>query len=1087
MIISLIPGVTTLSPFLIVLPVIFIIVVNMLREGGEDLLRFLNDRKVNRKNAFVYRDGEICRVDTRHVRVGDIVKVEEDQAFPADILLLGSSQEDGSCKIETSNLDGETSLKPRYAPKLAQLYNSVEQLQNLKGMIKCQNPNEQLYKFKGSIKVNDVEVPLSHQNLLLKGSILATEFIYGVVIYTGHDTKVMKNMNKPKVKFSFVNKMLNSIIAVMFTIQILFCICFTGVGSYLEFTVARVSPYGKPRGWSDAVYVVMSFMSFIILFAHFIPVSLLVSFELVKLVQAWFISMDNEMRIIDTQPHNPDKKRFVSSVSIASDLNSDLSQIDMIFSDKTGTLTENSMVFKKCCAGYDLIHDDFAHKGNMGRMIEIVKDYHKTSLKSSENSEEQQKEINNIILSNSQGLIHSEDQFFSAVNTLLIMSLCHNVNLRKKIHKEPKGEESTTTFFEGESVDEVALVLGAINNQFSVTFSSEKKTILKIFEKDYTFNRVSEIPFTPERKRMSTLFNIPLEFLQDFPIFTKKVQQMKCQIDEEGVLICLSKGADSFLYPLIESANASQMQQKMDEQSTHFAREGLRTLLLAFKFVERSAFDEWNTRYNASKSLLSKARKQVIEKTESEMEKNLHIVGCTAVEDTLQQGVPETIQFFLDSGMQLWMLTGDKRETAVKTAGLANFLNEKTIVYTLDGDNGSITSCETCSKVISEHLNAIQLLSHEQANNVALVMDGHAFAHCLEANVVPLFIEMIKRCKTVIFCRSTPKQKSQLVLFAKNRLKKSVLSVGDGVNDGKFILEYFLNHETVPMIQKARVGVGIIGKEGNQAKMSSDFAIPKFRMLKRLIAVHGRYSYKRTSNFIHYYIYKNLGIAFVQILYSFYSMYSGQTLSENYVITFTNLIFTLMNPFSFGIFEKDISEKYLEDSKIGPKLLASLRKENVFNVYTFFKWIGGGILHVTMVFFICIYATEISTLTNGKEDGLWMKSVLVSSCVFSVVNLKCFLEFEFITGFHIFAMLFSFLTYYGFNLIYAAFGTSTLFNVWYEAGKSPIFWFTHLLCWVSTLGLDYALHALKAIFYPDLYQVVKKNGVKHEIKSVVGP
>ncbi|KAG2394078.1 hypothetical protein C9374_003842 [Naegleria lovaniensis] len=1068
MIISLIPGVVTIPVPLIILPVIFIISVNMIREGGEDFLRYLNDRRVNFRHTYALREGIFCKIHTCDVKVGDIVKVEQDDILPADILLVGSSQEDSSCKIETANLDGESSLKSRYSPKWSQVYNSIESLLNLKGQIKCQKPNEHLYKFSGAIYLENEkqEIPLSHLNLLLKGCKLKTEWIFGLVVYTGEDTKAMKNMNKSIVKFSYVNKMLNVTVGIMFGVQISFCLAYTIAKTYLEFS----NPYyylGTPKSGSESIAVVaiMSFLTYIISFAHFIPVSLLVSFELVKALHAWFISMDNEMAIVERSndsnvesinKENADSK-FISSIAISSDLNCDLSKIDMIFSDKTGTLTENLMVFKKAAIGRDLqvFCDSNNEKGSLGETIESFKNHIPIC---------QEKPLDYTDNGLTERPPMTEEQFFFSIMTLLTMSLCHNVSVRPVKHTRDNGEKTHEVTFEGESVDEVALVLGALNNQFSLVFMSDKKTVLKVFNKEYSFERLSEIPFTPERKRMTTVFKISQEFLKDFPIF-ERICIGQCEedicADNDGVIACFTKGADSFLYPLLEQANRQPIQSNIDEQSSTFASEGLRTLLLCYKLLSKETFQEWNIRYNAAKSLvLDTARKQAMDKCEKDLEKDLIFVGCTAIEDILQDEVPSTIKFFMDSGIQIWMLTGDKRETAVKTAGMAGMLNENSVTFTLDGDNGLISGSEVCAKVISEYLAEIAKLSQHQTKNVTLVLDGKAFSHCLDEPLA-LFKELIKKCTNVIFCRSTPKQKSQLVTFARRELKKRVLAIGDGAND-------------VPMIQKANVGVGVIGKEGNQAKMSSDFAVPKFRMLKRLIAVHGRYSLKRIATFINYYIYMNLGIVFIQVLYSFFTRFSGQALTEDFVVIFTTLFFQQLNPLSFGLFEKDISESYLQDSKVGPKLLSSLRKENVFNLYTFVKWIGGGIIHVIIIFFVCIYGTERSILTNGKDDGLWMKTVLVNSCSFMVMNLKCYLEFEYVTPFHHFAMAFSFATFYGFNLLYAAAETAPLYNIWYSCAQSPVFWFTHLLCLVSTLGIDFTLHHLKELFFPDYYQQLKR-------------
>ncbi|KAF0980764.1 hypothetical protein FDP41_013247 [Naegleria fowleri] len=405
---------------------------------------------------------------------------------------------------------------------------------------------------------------------------------------------------------------------------------------------------------------------------------------------------------------------------------------------------------------------------------------------------------------------------------------------------------------------------------------------------------------------------------------------------------------------------------------------------------------------------------------------------------------------------------------------MSNFLDEDSQIFTLDGDPESripdsdrytkVVNDQVCAKGIETYLNSISKLDSFQSKQVALVIDGHAFTHCMEPLSQKFFIKLIKKCKTVICCRATPKQKSMLVDLAKKKLGKNGLAIGDGAND-------------VPMIQKAKVGVGVMGKEGSQAKLASDYAIPKFYMLKRLLVIHGRYSFKRSAQFIQYSFYKNIVITFIQIYFTFYTMYSGQTIIDSYVLTFYNLLFTLLNPFVFGLMEKDIHEEYLEDAEIGPTLYSNLRKENIFNWYTFIKWILGAVVHATIIFFFALYARQFNILTNGQEDGIWVMSILVTSSVFCVVNLKCYFEMEHFTIVHHLCMAFSFLTFYVFNFSYSGIPmvltTSNMYYVWYMAVQSAKFWIIHILLVVTPLAFDLLFYGVKYLVYPDYYQILK--------------
>jgi len=412
------------------------------------------------------------------------------------------------------------------------------------------------------------------------------------------------------------------------------------------------------------------------------------------------------------------------------------------------------MVFSKCSIGTKWIFNE----NEQGKICELLEGY-----------TNQDVEMNKIM---------EEEQYFMATATFLLLSLCHTVTPRERLI-----EKKTAIFFEGESVDEVALVEGASRNGFNVKSSNNRITILTVNGKDYEFARLVDIPFTPERKRMTTVFNIPPNFLHDFPVFRKVILGMHEFNCEEGVSICLAKGADSFLFPCINFENVSH-RQEIEEAILKFATEGLRTLLLAFKFLEKTYLENWIVGYEVAKASLGQDRVENLERLEKKMEQDLIVLGATAIEDKLQDEVPQTIKFFLDSGLQVFLLTGDKRETAVNVANMASLIGCNTTVFTLDGDNGSIADALTCNTLIEKYISMIKGFTKEQSKDVALVIDGHAFVHCLEKTCQKIFVELLRNCKTVICCRATPKQKAELVELVEKKFKKRGLAIGDGANDG---------------------------------------------------------------------------------------------------------------------------------------------------------------------------------------------------------------------------------------------------------------------------------------------------------------
>ncbi|EFC43248.1 predicted protein [Naegleria gruberi] len=998
-------------------------------KGGEDFFRYLKDRKVNHKKVLVLKsrslkqDGnsitqylDFVEIYTKHVKVGDLVKIEEDEEFPADLLLVSSNFEDGSCNIETANLDGESALKSRYSPHSLSKFNNIDMLKDLKGWIKCQMPDHNLYKFKGSVCLEgeNNEFGINHQNLLLKGAKLKSPHIYGIVIYAGKDTKVARNVPNPKVKFSHVNLMGNFFTVVLFIFMTVIISILVILNAYYEFTYSKNVAYLgklKPMGISDGLWVVHSILVYIAALNVYVPASLFVVLEFLKIIQARFISADNELvhRMMDV--HTGEEK-FVSSAAISSDLHSDLARIELILTDKTGTLTENEMKLKKIWA---VGHSSF----NCDSSIE----------ESIRNGQQSRDSLTKLML-------------------MLNISLCHNVTIRKSKERET---------YDGESSDEVALVQGISNYGFILKYFSDKKTILSLFEKEYTFERLAELEFTPERKRMSVLFKIPKDFLNDYPIIQSATSTIHNSNGESDIVLCLTKGADSFVYPFMEES-AKENRQLMEDRVMEFSKDGLRSLVFAFKFVGNDQLKQWMEDYHAlkTKSLNHDEQLELSQRLEKEMEVGLLPCGVTGIEDVLQQLVPETVKFFTEAGLKIWMLTGDAKESALHIARCSKLIEKESDLILLDS---SSVKEENIHSKLSEILQET-----ESRDNVELAVEGHFLHICEKPDTVSLLVKLLQKCKTVICFRSTPKQKSRIVELARHKLKKNCLAIGDGAND-------------VPMILKSQVGVGIIGKEGTLAKQSSDYAIPKFHMLKRLLAVHGRYSYKRSAVFIQYSFYKSNVVSSLMTIYFFYNLCSGQLNIESLVLTFQNYVFTLVNPIVFGLFEKDIDESYLEDSETGPILYRKLKTDNIFNWYTFSKWVFGAFLHGTIIFFFCTYAAEPGLLTNGQSDGIWAMCALLYTCVFVVITLKCYIEMEHLTIIHHAGMIFSILSFVIFVVIFTII-QSSMTSVWFEAMRSPKFWLILLLCTVTCLGIDIALTGFKNMVWPDYYQKLKMKSRK---------
>lgn len=283
-------------------------------------------------------------------------------------------------------------------------------------------------------------------------------------------------------------------------------------------------------------------------------------------------------------------------------------------------------------------------------------------------------------------------------------------------------------------------------------------------------------------------------------------------------------------------------------ETTNFMILGLRTLCLAYRFISPEEYKVWNRKYQeAAASLIQ--REERVDAVCEEIEQNMLLMGGTAIEDRLQVGVPETIAELAKSGIKLWVLTGDKTETAINIGYACNLLTTDMELLILKANNRTDTHSlldETLSKI-----------GQEGEQRYALVVDGLTLKYSLEPDAKDKILAIGMHCASVICCRVSPKQKAEVVRLVKKGLKVMTLAIGDGAND-------------VSMIQEANVGIGISGVEGRQAVMASDYAIAQFRFLRKLLLVHGRWSYLRTAEMIMGFFFKNVVWTFVLFWYQIF-------------------------------------------------------------------------------------------------------------------------------------------------------------------------------------------------------------------------
>jgi phospholipid-translocating ATPase len=425
-----------------------------------------------------------------------------------------------------------------------------------------------------------------------------------------------------------------------------------------------------------------------------------------------------------------------------------------------------------------------------------------------------------------------------------------------------------------------------------------------------------------------------------------------------------------------------------------FATEGLRTLLFAHKFLSENEYASWKKLYHDAETSLVD-RQERIEAAGEVIEQSLDLIGASAIEDKLQKGVPETIDRLRRANIKIWMLTGDKRETAINIAHSARICLPGSEVYILDVTKGSLEG--QMVNIIEDLQVQAETESANLPTHSVIVIDGHTLGAIEEAsngaNLRDLFYSLIPSVDSVICCRASPAQKALLVgAIRKHAGKQTILgmpnhatgngqfslatgpltlAIGDGAND-------------LAMISEAHVGIGISGREGLQAARVADYSIAQFRFLSRLLLVHGRWNYVRTARFILATFWKEMFFYLPTALYQRYNGYTGTSLYESWSLTVLNTLFTSLCVVVPGIWEKDLSAETL---LAVPELYVFGQRDRGLNLPKYLAWMFGAVCEGLLLWFLCwgMYGGLTNTV---KDDGLFALGNLIFSVAIIWTNLK---------------------------------------------------------------------------------------------------
>lgn len=988
-IVSFFPQISTISVPSAVGPVVFIIMFSLCFDWAEDFLRYLKDRRANMRKASVWREGRWAAVEYQHVRPGDLVKVAQDAEVCADLLLLTAKTPAAAAYIETASLDGEKNLKPRLpvferfltADPLA-AYPDIE--------VDYQPPVEFLEKFEGSLQATSaagtpLELRLGIANFLPRSSVLKnTQEAVGLALFTGSETKVMQNTKARRVKLSIVERLMNVyiLVLVLLLLAALFFLATYGAVSHsvdFDFGAAFI-----PNEYSPGVLWLFTVLRYFLIMNTIVPISLIVTLQIAKTVMSAFYLLEKKK----------DKLRIrINTMNI----HEELGQIEYVLSDKTGTLTQNKMVLRHFATPsktftfgpgqtalaavpflpFALRSVDgassraFDEEPALDSLFFVTLNTCHECFAESKAAEERGPEglARDPLAEKDVGLGGQSLGLESADVTMTPSRPGHLPSDRslltprssdsrpvadnfRTVAKDVPGQFSAdsqslneTLHFrhlrqnieiQGPSPDEIAILRASKNScGFLFKGSTASETVVMDREgRDIVVRLLQVNRFNSFRRMMSVVGEL------------------------EGQKYLFVKGADSAVAARLKSPSSlweKETLQRVSEQTDKFVAEGLRVLHVAVRLLSDEEWAGFSERIReANKAADYEAQMEAIL---GQLESGMTLLGATAVEDQLQTGLRETVEQLRKANIKLWVITGDKLETAENIAYSANVFSRDRQLVALR----HLEDLERCDDPASQDL----------------IVDGEFFGALLAEGGAQAerFRTTVMKCPSVVFSRTNANQKVEVVRIVRGA-GKVALAVGDGAND-------------VNMIQEANVGVGIRGEEGQQAANSADFAVERFAELGELLFNHGRLSYNRVSDLIMFFFYKNFMFTVPQFVYAFYCDFSGTTLFVDYYITFYNLLFTAFVASARSVYNKDVYGYGDANNRLVEVYTYYVGQESLgLNARNFSLWLVGGIGEVCLLFFFVFGCFQLEGYgpAAGEATYEFVSMLVFAAIVFHQVN-----------------------------------------------------------------------------------------------------
>ncbi|KAE9611241.1 hypothetical protein Lal_00038264 [Lupinus albus] len=1027
-------------------PLLIVLSVTAIKDAYEDLRRHRSDRNENNRQAHVLNSSSSqFQFNTwQNIQPGHVLQLFADDMIPADIVLLGTSNPTGIAYIQTMNLDGESNLKTRYARHETSSLISQQHCP-VSGVIRCDQPNRNIYEFTANMDFNAHNFPLNHSYILLRGCILKnTDWIVGVVVYAGQETKAMMNSTASPSKRSKLESYMNRETFCLSAFLFLMCsVVAFGMALWLlrhkdqldtlpyyrKRYINNGPDYGKMyKYYGIPMETFFSFLSSIIVFQIMIPISLYITMELVRLGQSYFMIEDTDMYDATSSG-----SRFQCR---SLNINEDLGQIRYVFSDKTGTLTENKMEFQRASV----------HGKSYGSSLLMV-DNNKNTAAAVSGKQRWKLESEIAVDSELMRLLQKDsngDERVAAHEFFLTLAACNTVVPILSCGASESDEDVESINYQGESPDEQALVSAAAAYGYTLFERTSSHIVIDANGDKLKLDMLGLHEFDSVRKRMSIVVRFP-----------------------NNAVKVLVKGADTPMFSILENRNAS-IEHATQNHLSEYSSEGLRTLVVASRDLSDVELDEWQSMYQvASTSLTDRTAK--LRRTAALVECNLKLLGATAIEDRLQEGVPETIQSLRHAGIKVWVLTGDKQETAISIGLSCKLLSADMHQIIINGKSEAecrnlLADAKAKYGVRSHKTNSIHNGHHDTKSlstpkwnpetkaSLALIIDGTSLVYILEKELESELFDLATSCRVVLCCRVAPLQKAGIVDLIKSHTDDMTLAIGDGAND-------------VSMIQTADVGIGICGQEGRQAVMASDFSMGQFRFLKKLLLVHGHWNYQRIGYLVLYNFYRNAVFVLMLFWYILCTAFSTTSALTDWSSVLYSVIYTSIPTVIVGTLDKDLSHRTLFEY---PKLYGAGHRHEAYNLQLFWMTMVDMLWQSLVLYYVPILTYKDSSIDIWSMGSLWTISVVI------LVNVHLAMDINnWVLIIHV-AVWGSIIIAYGCMVVLDSIPVFPNYWTIYHLAKSPTYWITILLITVVALLPRFICKAVQQIFWPSDIQIARE-------------